>query len=550
MKKIRYIINISSIAIIFLGCNDILDIEPTDRITGIWENEALVEAYVNGLYNSLQHGYCESMWGALTDEMHDHHNNGDTWIVQRGELTPDNVSTSATPTLPTFNKWGYAFSRIKDINEFFVQIESAPFDDEIKNHLKGEMKFIRAFLYAELLWRYGDIPIITKVFELNEDYTDVTREPYDEVVDFIIKELDEAINLLPPQNECEKGRATPDAALALKSRVLLYAASSLNNPTHDLSKWQKAADAAEALINTHRYTLNDDYKNLFLQENNEIIFARYFTKSLNHQINGLSGINSMAGAGFNTPTENIVMDYEMANGELPYSVTVSNNSIDMVINPNSGYDPKNPYLNRDPRFYASILYDGSYFQGHEVETFDGGIDSPLSDVQPWNATMTGYYLHKFIDPSISVSQYSADRNTNPWIFFRYGEILLNYAEAKFELGDEKTAREIVNQIRARVNMPFIASSGEELKEKIYHERRIELAFEGHRFFDVRRWKILKEVSTKNILGMHIIKNSDGTKSYEIRQVAPVVFYEQHYRLPIPRTEIDRSKGALTQNPGY
>ncbi len=544
MRKIKYLI-VLTISVIFTSCNNILDIEPKDRITGIWTNEALVESYVHGMYNSLQHGFCEALWGSLTDELHDVHNNGGAWIIQRGELTSDNISTlSTTTTTPSFNKWGYAYARIRDINEFFQQIESSDFEDKIKNRLKGEMKFIRAYLYSELLWRYGDVPLITQVFALDDDYTTVKKESYDKVVDFIVNELDEAAVLLS-QSEIKKGRATPDATVALKSRVLLYAASPLNNPSNDLTKWEKAAEAAEALID--KYTLYHDYKNLFLEDNNEIIFGRYFTKSINHNINGLSGANSLYGGGHNHPAENIVMDYEMINGELPYSLDASNN---IIANPGSGYDPKNPYLNRDPRFYASILYDGCIFQDHEIETFDGGIDSPLSSVLPWNATMTGYYLYKFIDPSKSVNLRTDDLSTNPWIFFRYGEILLNYAEAKFELGDEDAARKSINLIRARVNMPPVNSSGVDLRNKIRHERRIELAFEGHRFFDVRRWKILEEVSTKQILGMQIRKAQNGDKSYDIKVVAPVAYYEQHLKLPIPRTEIDKSGGALIQNTGY
>ncbi|HHV86132.1 MAG TPA: RagB/SusD family nutrient uptake outer membrane protein [Petrimonas sp.] len=544
MRKIKYLI-VLTISVIFTSCNNILDIEPKDRITGIWTNEALVESYVHGMYNSLQHGFCEALWGSLTDELHDVHNNGGAWIIQRGELTSDNISTlSTTTTTPSFNKWGYAYARIRDINEFFQQIESSDFEDKIKNRLKGEMKFIRAYLYSELLWRYGDVPLITQVFALDDDYTTVKKESYGKVVDFIVNELDEAAVLLS-QSEIKKGRATPDATVALKSRVLLYAASPLNNPSNDLTKWEKAAEAAEALID--KYTLYHDYKNLFLEDNNEIIFGRYFTKSINHNINGLSGANSLYGGGHNHPAENIVMDYEMINGELPYSLDASNN---IIANPGSGYDPKNPYLNRDPRFYASILYDGCIFQDHEIETFDGGIDSPLSSVLPWNATMTGYYLYKFIDPSKSVNLRTDDLSTNPWIFFRYGEILLNYAEAKFELGDEDAARKSINLIRARVNMPPVNSSGVDLRNKIRHERRIELAFEGHRFFDVRRWKILEEVSTKQILGMQIRKAQNGDKSYDIKVVAPVAYYEQHLKLPIPRTEIDKSGGALIQNTGY
>lgn len=544
MKKIKYGF-VLIISVVFTSCNDILNIEPKDRITGIWINEALVESYVNGMYNSLQHGYCEALWASLTDEMHDVHNNGGAWTVQRGELTSDNISTLGTTTTPYFNKWGYAYARIRDINEFFDQIESSDFENETKDRLKGEMKFIRAYLYSELLWRYGDVPLITQVFALDDDYTAVTRDSYDKVVDFIVNELDEASVLLS-KSEIKKGRATPDATLALKSRVLLYAASPLNNPSNDRAKWEKAAQAAENLIDKG-YTLYPDYKNLFMEDNNEIIFGRYFTISLNHNINGLSGTNSLYGGGHNHPTENLVMDYEMVNGELPYSLDASNK---IIVNPASGYDPKNPYLNRDPRFYASILYDGCIFQDHEVETFDGGIDSPLSSVVPWNATMTGYYLYKFIDPYKSVNLRTEDKSTNPWIYFRYGEILLNYAEAKFELGDEDVARKYVNLVRARVNMPPVNASGIDLRNKIRHERRIELAFEGHRFFDVRRWEILEEVSAKQILGMQIRKAANGEKSYDIKVVAPVAYYDQHLKLPIPRTEIDKSGGTLTQNRGY
>ena len=544
MKKIEYVMIVIA-SVIFTGCHDILDIEPKDRITGIWSNEALVESYVNGMYNSLQHGYCEALWASLTDEMHDVHNNGGAWTVQRGELTSDNISTLGTTTTPYVNKWGYAYERIRDINEFFEEIESSGFEENLKDRLKGEMKFIRAYLYSELLWRYGDVPLITHVFALDDDYTTATRDSYDKVVDFIVKELDEAALLLNG-SEIRKGRATPDATLALKSRVLLYAASPLNNPSNDRAKWEKAAQAAEALIDKG-YTLYPDYKNLFMEDNNEIIFARYFTKSLNHNINGFSGTNSLYGGGHNHPTENLAMDYEMVNGELPYSLDASNN---IIVNPASGYDPKNPYLDRDPRFYASILYDGSIFQDHEVETFDGGIDSPLSSVVPWNATMTGYYLYKFIDPSKSVNLRTDDLSTNPWIYFRYGEILLNYAEAKFELGDEDAARRYINLIRTRADMPPVDVSGTDLRDKIRHERRIELVFEGHRFFDVRRWKILEEVSTRQILGMQIRKAENGEKSYDIKVVAPVAYYEQHLKLPIPRTEIDKSGDALTQNTGY
>jgi starch-binding outer membrane protein, SusD/RagB family len=241
------------------------------------------------------------------------------------------------------------------------------------------------------------------------------------------------------------------------------------------------------------------------------------------------------------------MDYEMINGEFPYSL---DNDLNRVVNPDSGYDPENPYANRDSRFNASIIHDGEMWKGREVEKFIGGIDSPQSDAFAWNSSLTGYGLKKFVDPEVPSDLRNDDMSTNPWIYFRYGEILLNYAEAKFELGDENTARDYINKIRARVDMPLITATGDELRDKIRHERRIELAFEGHRFFDVRRWKILDEVSNNNILGMEITKNPDESKSYKIITVLKSNYHERLLRLPIPQSEIDKSSGALSQNTGY
>jgi starch-binding outer membrane protein, SusD/RagB family len=545
MKKLIYRTFLFFV-ILLSSCNEILDIEPSDRITGIWESADLVEAYVNGSYLSLEHGFCFDMWGCLTDELHAVHDAG-TWEVQRGDLTADNIETTGRGNVrPTFNKWILAYRQIRNNVEFFENIDEATFDENLKKRMKGEIKFINAYLYAELIWRYGDVPIINEIFELGDDYTKIKRESYDDVVDFILSQLDEAIALLPSASESDKGRANQDAAKALKSRVLLYAASPLNNPNNDLNKWQKAADAAKVLIDKN-YSLHDDYRNLFLEETNEIIFARYFTPSNAHRIAGWSGISGYTGGGSNAPTQNIVMDYEMINGELPYSLDEDNN---MIINLASGYDPSKPYMNREPRFYASIIHDGEMWKGREVEKFIGGIDSPQSDAFAWNSSLTGYALKKFVDPEVPSDLRNDDMSTNPWIYFRYGEILLNYAEAKFELGDENTARDYINKIRARVDMPLITATGDELRDKIRHERRIELAFEGHRFFDVRRWKILDEVSNNNILGMEITKNPDESKSYKIITVLKSNYHERLLRLPIPQSEIDKSSGALSQNTGY
>lgn len=213
------------------------------------------------------------------------------------------------------------------------------------------------------------------------------------------------------------------------------------------------------------------------------------------------------------------------------------------------YDPENPYLNRDPRFYATILHNGSVWADRETETFEGGLDSPQSTIGSWNASLTSYFLKKFIPEEIPPSGSSVNPD-NPFIFFRYAEILLNFAEAKFELGDEETARTYLNKVRNRksVEMPPVTASGEELRQKITNERRVEFAFEGHRFFDVRRWNIAME--TENLLGMNIVKDEQGKLSYEVFTLLERHFFEKHYYIPITRTEIEKSKGSLTQNPGY
>lgn len=325
--------------------------------------------------------------------------------------------------------------------------------------------------------------------------------------------------------------------------MLLYAASPLNNPNNDLAKWELAANAAEELIDT-RYSLHDDYQNVFLGHNEEIIFARYFTQANSYELHFQVGRNGNNGWGSDSPTQNLVNDYEMVNGESPYLA-------DGSINPESGYDPNNPYENRDPRFYASILHDGAMWMGRETETFDGGMDSREGPVAAWNGSMSRYYLKKFVSEDIPPTG-STVNPTSPWIMFRYAEVLLNYAEAKFMLGDELTAREYLNKVRSRasVGMPDVTETGEDLFEKIQNERRVELVFEGHRYFDVRRWMIADETESENIMGIVIKKEPNGTKTYSFNQLTERQWDDRLYRLPIPRTEIDRSQGSLTQNPGY
>lgn len=540
MKKIIYIL----VAILALNSCDVLDMKPLDKVSDadVWEDSALIELYVNASYNSINHEFSQHMLSDASDETYCIHNWANFWVIQKGEMTSDNV----TGISEKINYWKSAYSNIRTINVFFDRIDDAPVETDLKNRMKGEMKFIHAWIYANLIWRYGDVPLITDLFELNQDYK-VKRDSYSDCVDFITKELDEAMTWLPAKSSSETlGRATGDACKALKARVLLYAASEQNNPSHSKEKWEAAAEATKAVLDAG-YSLGNDYQSVFLEDNDEIIFARYFTQANSTDFmlfNGRNGSNGWTGE---NPTQNLVNAYEMTNGELPYL----NEELPLKINPASGYDESNPYAGRDPRLDASILHDGSMWAGRETETWHGGLDSPESSIGSWNASKTAYAFKKFMVESIPPSG-SSVKPENPWIFFRLAEFYLNYAEIMYELGNEEQAREYVNKVRARqsVNMPPVTASGEKLRDKIRNERRVELAFEGHRFFDVRRWCIADETENRDLLAMNIQKQADGTKTYEVTMLLKRSFLEQHKLVPIPRTEIDKSEGSLVQNPGY
>jgi hypothetical protein len=542
MKKIIYLL---LTVFTVMSCNK-LELTPLDTISdaNTWSNQNLIQLYVNAQYNVLLHGYQNELLAAADDEAFNIHQYGNLYMVQTGQLTQDNVTDFSTK----INYWDFAYSYIYNINVFFSRIDAAPVDSSFKTGVIAEMKFLRAYIYANLIWRYGGVPIIKKVFNLHDNF-EVTRSSYDDCVKFIDSELDAAAAGLPPnQPASQEGRASANACLALKARVLLYDASLLNNPNHDNAKWQAAADASAALLNAG-YSLNPDYQGTFLTDNKEIIFARYFTQANSTNFLLEEGRNGSNGWGSQNPSQNQVNAYEMAaTGKLPY---IEQPDGSLALNPGSGYDPNNPYVGRDPRLDASILHDGSVWQGRVTETFDGGQDSPGSSIQPWNASLTSYYYKKGVVESIPPSG-STLKPTNPWIFFRYAEVLLNYAEAEFELGHEDVARQYINMVRARpsVNMPPVTDAGEALRARIQNERRVEFAFEGLRFFDVRRWKIADVTENIPILRMHIIKQADGSKTYQIETLEKRSFLPQHYLVPIPRSEVDKSKGSVTQNPGY
>jgi hypothetical protein len=432
---------------------------------------------------------------------------------------------------------------------------------------------------------YGGVPLVKEAYELQGEFL-IPRSSLQESIQYIVDEADLAASLLPDEYDAgggDIGRATKGAALALKSRILIYAASDLyndpswaggySNPelistTGDrASKWQAAKDAAKAVMDLGIYSLQNtgnpvkDYTDLFLlKDSKEAIYSRYFIKSRGWEDGALPGLangpNGYHNWGGNTPIQELVDDYEMIDGS--------------KFDWNNPTHASAPYENRDPRLGASILYDQALWRPRpsdvadidpvgkviirSVETAPGvwtpGLDTRDGPIEDWNGGYSGYYLRKFIDPTV-VHEYAAAGGNQeaPWHFFRYGEILLNYAEACIELGQEDEAKTYLNMLRDRAGMPDITESGQALVDKYRNERRIELAFEQHRYFDVRRWMIAPQALGRNANGIVIQDPLAGPVTYSRNKIQDRAWNDKMYFLPILQDELNRNS-ELVQNPLY
>lgn len=403
----------------------------------------------------------------------------------------------------------------------------------------AEAHIARAYYYAELIKMYGGMPIIEQTMQQNGGEM-ICRTSYDECVEYIVNEIDTWKDKLAKDwsNFADReGRFTLGAALAIKSRVLLYAASPLHNPTDDNAKWVRAAQAANEFLacGDINYSLDSSYENYFRGETSltspETIYlvrraASNDLEKANYPIatpGGKSGV---------CPTENLVSQYEYI-GEP---------------------DASNPYANRDPRLAASVVTNGSQWNGRTIAQAPGETD----DMAQANASPTGYYLKKFLTDELNLIQGQTAQHN--WVAFRYAEILLNYAEAMNEAFGPKnvpsgyvmSAKDALQKVRDRasVSLPAInASSIETFRNAVKHERQIELAFEDHRYWDLLRWKDAMTVLNQPVNGVKVTK-SGNTYSYKTTEVASRVFYERNYYLPLLRSEIENSNGTLEQNPKY
>lgn len=435
------------------------------------------------------------------------------------------------------------YAGIRIVNKMLSKIDEVKWTaDQNPQRIKGEMYYLRAFMYFELIKRFGGVVLIDKAYAATDDI-DLPRNSYEECVSFILGDIAQAVSLLPIEHdEANYGRPTIGAARSLKSRLLLYAASPLHNASGDPTKWQAAADAAKEVMDMNKYKLHPRYEELLSPSGNGttdeyILIKIKRPRTWDWAILSVVSPGSGGRIGTYNPTQNHVDLYEMKNG-LP------------ITDPASGYDPANPYANRDPRFYANILYNDAPWQDRKMQMWDGGADYSSTSS---SYTATRYYSRK-LWPEVYKTPGTQTAFVN-FIFFRYGEILLNYAEARNEAsGPDATVYSAINQLRKRAGMPDLPTglTKDQMRARIYNERAVELAFEDNRWYDIMRWKKGKELVAQKMYGMNVVKNADGTFTYTKVELAASFqrVYEDHMHLyPIPRNEVQKSK-KLVQNPGW
>lgn len=544
----RYSYSIAAVflSIFFLSACQKEELRPQNYITPDYVYNKLdssgqyAEQVLNNLYSYLPDGFNRIdhvVLGAATDDAipSDQYNNIN--VLSESTLSPIDQNPDGN--------WYRAYQAIRNVNLFLAHFDDVPIDETTKQHWKAEARFIRAINYFELIKRYGGVPLIGDKLFSQDERIDLSRNTFDECVKYIVDELDEIKNALrsDPVKATDLGRITKGADMALKSRVLLYAASPLNNPDHDLAKWQAAADAAKEVIDYGKFTLEDDFTSVFTErQNSEVILAyqREQTKDLERQNAPVGYAEPNQSQGYVSPTQELIDAFPMQNG-LP------------ITDPGSGYDSQHPYDNRDPRLNATVFYNGSMWLQRNVETYEGGLDKP-NGVQ--RQTRTGYYMRKFL-ADYSTQQAYGNQNHN-FVVFRYAEILLNYAEAENELGNISEAYAQLIALRERAGIEGGADQmyglkkgmdQEKMRKAIHLERRIEMAFEEQRFWDVRRWKTAETLFNRELHGVKINKGPDDNYTFQEIPVFKLTFLPKMYRYPIPYKEI-AGNTAIKQNPEW
>lgn len=633
---IKSIFIICITTLIISSCTDVLDQSPVDSFNeeSLFQDVNLVEAFLYQCYDVIGGdreevlGMREDLLSSSTDELLNIHRAGQTTFT-KGDLSPD--------YLGHFGNWRYGwllwienYLNIKNVNTLLGGIDDVPVttDAEVARieQIKAEAHFIRAFNYTNLLRSYGGVVLIDKKFNLDDDFTTQERSTLQETLDFILSDLDKAIAGLPLKGDIEQGRATKGAAASLKSRLLSFVSGELTNggyePSNPLVSLQgnvrsqmltQAKNIAKEIMDGEygHYQLTgttedppanmgDDevmayatnYADIFLQKgewDDEVIFGiQYLNRQGNRVRNNLYwGPNGYNNWGNNEPIESTVRQYEMKDGT-PFvwdKYNPGENNVRVATKEQLESDSeRNPYNGREPRFYASILYDGADWRerastdnkvqiGHtmtvsgislvgkdvsevmdQVESMSasliGGNDSRSASNQAWNGTKTGYYLRKMLDVDLDGE---LNNNENSWLEIRFAEVILDYAEACIELGEIQEGLEAVNMIRNRAGLPdrLLTVDQNQAREWYRHERFIEMMAEGDRWYTIRKWMIAEDV-IKDFSPMYIYHFNDGTSVYvyNTNTLADArSFNRANYWLPITRDEVNKAP-QLQQNPGY
>ena len=528
------------------SCNDFLDREEDSFIdkTATFDSYNRTKQYLTYAYSLLPEGLNRfsggALLGAATDDA--------CFAIESSNIQQFNNGSWNALSNPD-NVWDRYFAGIAKCctlleNSNHINLDISRLDPakrvEYENNLKdirmwrAEAHFLRAYFNFELLKRYGPIPIIKSTLDINKDYSDTPRPTMKEVVEFIANDCDmaaDSLELTPWRNMNDAfGRATKGAALALKSRLLLYAASPLyvdfgdideaNKPS-DATLWKAAADAAKAVIDLNQYELAPAYDDLFKNDfqNKEYIFVRRYPSNSDFEKSNFP--ISYGGKGGTNPSQNLIDDYEMLDGTaFDWSDPVK---------------AAHPFENRDERLLATVLMNGVLFKGKRIATYPGGADAMPNP----NATKTGYYLRKFLNENVNIQTGGgSDGHVVP--LFRLAEIYLNYAEALNEYDPTNPDIAVyLNKIRERVSLPDVPSglTQEQMRTLIHHERRVELAFEEHRFWDVRRWKVASSTLGAPVKGVKITQDDAGNFTYSPVQVEQRVFQPKMYWYPIPLSEV-------------
>ncbi len=539
-KKIVLSILTVSCLFVFTGCDKYLDLTPTDRVSDklIWSNEEYAKLAINDFYKII------SIYGQFnTGQSIDGLTEGFTETLKYGSKTNYThmdrcnrflYATTMTASWASYDlgAWSGLYKYVADVNEAIANLNKyADFDAETTAKFAGQLHFFRAFLYFELMKRYKEVILYDENMDEIAANTSLSSET--EGWDMVQSDLEFAAENLPKEWASDDfGRITKGAAFAFLSRAMIYA-----------ERWSVAKDAAKSVMDLDQYSLMSNYADAFdsgAKGNTEAILEyNYDLSGITHNFDDQfapGGDDGIQQGGLGTPTQEMVESYELADtGGFPDWSTWHTTS---------GTTEIPPYEKLEPRFQSSILYNGASWKGRTIEPYVDGTDGWCQYSEsptPAGRTTTGYYLRKLLDEVHDLSETSS--STQPWITIRYAEVLLNYAEACYESGDEDEANSAIKQIRERVGLPYTNQSGDDLFDAIRQERKVELAYEGHLLWDMRRWKLAAtEYDEYRVHGLKIEKNSDDsfTYTYVDCDLQDRYFPEKLYRIPLPQDELDNN----------